>query len=75
MTITLDMSEIIGQLELIIQANEADNAELTERLDVLTEVVQTLASNNALLSMWNIGLMGFGLALLLIVIFTQGWRR
>jgi hypothetical protein len=75
MTITLDMEPILQQLELIIIANEADNSVLTERLDVLTEIVQALASNNALLSMWNIGLMAVSVALLFVIIFAIAWRR
>jgi hypothetical protein len=36
MTITLDMEPILSKMELIVLANEADNAELVERMDALT---------------------------------------
>jgi len=82
MTITLDMEPILSQLQLIIQSNEADNAELVERMDALNGMVDALAgtihaiaSNNALLMMWNIGLMAFGTAMLLVVIFAIAWRK
>jgi len=82
MTITLDMEPILSQLELIIMANEADNAELVERMDTLNAMVETLAgtihaiaSNNALLLMWNIGLMAFGTALIFVMIYALAWRK
>jgi hypothetical protein len=83
--IEVGMDDILYRLDLILTVNESNEAtirELTERMgvmtdriDVLIEIIQTNATNAVTMGMWNIALYAFGISLLCVLIFAVAWRR
>jgi len=73
--IELDLDEILTRLDQIILTNEFESLEITERLDILEQIIQANAANATLFSFWTITLMAFTAALILAAIFALVWRR
>ena len=73
--IELDLDEILTRLDMIIISNEFESIEITERLDIMEQIIQSNITNNLLFNTWFINMLGFLSALLIATIFAIVWRR
>jgi hypothetical protein len=72
--IDIDMTEILTRLDMIVIANETDASLITDRIEILEKILQAHITNNILFLNWVMALMGFIVALLVVVILAVSWR-